>query len=794
MPNASDDTFPILIGITGKRNFAADPAENAKIRAQVRHRLAESFAYINRKLPYAPKVLLTGGAYGSDLLAAEAALAAGNEWSVALVLPYMAKLFEYDFILDTNGPVYHPDHATLCALLSAATRGPGRRVIVREMPPLLTPAGNLTSEDELNKTILSHDPTLRRAHYEQAGQFIAETAMLMIAVMGADEQPGRKQADGGTARIVATRRAGRPDPLGSDVAARSSVVRNEWSDLLAPTGGYVWLIDPFAPVARRGPPVSVLPPLRSKAVAEVFASHPGLDMPKPHEPQAWLLRCPAGLNAWLHGLISRSRRPSTAGLLESLHPAWSFDDFERLRRKAPDTSPDAREAIPVSPSLAEEIDTTSYITRLRGRIRWPQSHSRRKVDSALWRIAGLFVLAILALEIYAKFYTDSPIPLLVYVLALAIMAGIVFVTRMRLWQPRAEDYRAVSEMLRIQRVWWACGLRERVDREHLQGVDPELARPRDAMRAVLGWMSLRANWMPVQELSSRWSLVRAVQPGERPDQPRCTKRLTKTTGASMPRDWIGEQIRYFARERHRREDTFRKRETLAWLMFTMSGVLAALVVLWLGDEAMHTETRAWFERLADNPDGGWAGHYAFLLWLAIGAAAIGLRQHLRELNGKSAMFATLLAGALSAFALAVGLHRIGMPFYDLVQQAVAATDPGILVSLLKPLGFIQDGSGMTERLADVVLVVLTAAAGAMRFHTEKRGWEAEAFAYGDALNKFERAEKAFATLVDPATGEPTNANADKARDLVRALGLLAMRENESWLKTHRERPLSPVVG
>jgi hypothetical protein len=55
MPNASDDTFPILIGITGKRNFVTDPTENDAIRARVRHRLADCFAYISEKLPHAPK-------------------------------------------------------------------------------------------------------------------------------------------------------------------------------------------------------------------------------------------------------------------------------------------------------------------------------------------------------------------------------------------------------------------------------------------------------------------------------------------------------------------------------------------------------------------------------------------------------------------------------------------------------------------------------------------------------------------------------------------------------------------
>jgi hypothetical protein len=802
MPNASDDTFPILIGITGKRNFDADPTENDAIRARVRHRLAASFAYINETLPHAPKVLLTGGAFGTDLLAAEAALAAGNEWSVALVLPYAAASFEYDFILDENGPIYHPDHKTFRALLSAAKHGSGRRVIVREMPPLMTPAGYPASDEELNKTIGPHDAVLRREHYEQVGQYIAETAMLLIAVMRPDERPNLAQADGGTARVVATRRAGRPDALGSDVAARGGVVRDKWCDLLAPPGGHVWLIDPFDPADRRGPPISVLLPLLGGTVTEVFEGRPGLDMPKPREAHATLLRqarwahgCLSdALDAVLNRLTRRARQPGAARLRESLHAARSFDDFERLQRKARDAPHAPGETATVSASIDDEADTTAYIARLRALIRGPQSHSRQKVDSALRRVACLFVVAILALEIYAKFYQDSPIPLLVYVLSLIVMAVIVFVTRMHLWQPRAEDYRAVSEMLRIQRAWWACGLRDRVDREHLQGVDAELARSRDAMRAVLGWTSLRANWKPEREHSPRWSIVRTVRPDERPDQPRSTKPLAEAKGAELARDWIGEQIRYFALEHERREQTIWKSETQTWLMFAMSGALAALVVLWLGDEVMETKMQVWFERLADNPAGGWFGHFAYLPWLALGVFAAALRLHLRELRGTAGVVATLLAGGLCAFGLAVVLHKVGGPLHSLVQHAVMEKEPGPLAAVLRPLAYIMTPEQMTERLAVVALVVLTAAAGAVHFHAEKRGWEAEAFAFRDALDKFERAERTFATLVDPVSGEPADANVARARELVRSLGVLAMRENEAWLKTHRERPLSPVVG
>jgi hypothetical protein len=782
----TDDAFPILIGITGKRNFAPDSAANDAIRARVARRLADCFAYINETLPHAPKVLLTGGAYGSDLLAARAALAAGNEWSVAIVLPYAASLFEHDFILDQNGPTCHPDHATFRALLSAKTHGSGRRVIVREMPSLMTAAGHPASDEELNKFIKHHDAILRREHYEQVGQFIAETAMLLIAVMEPDERPDLTQANGSTARVIATRRAGRPDPLGADVASRSTVVRNQWNDLLAPPGGYVWLIDPYDEAERQAPPVSVLPPLSNRTVTEVFEGRPELDMPEEPKPKAALARLVArGVEylddrvATLSGRLSgREPPPKRALRRESLHAAQSFDDFERFRQALGGVRGQAA----VSASLDDEMDTAGYIVRLRDMIRGPQRHARQNVESALRRVVCLFVVAILGLEIYAKFYQKSPVPLLVYVAMVTAIAVIVFVTRVQLWQPRSEDYRAVSEMLRIQRAWWACGLSNRVDREGLQGVDAELARPRDAMRAVLNWTALRANWRPAKE-PPLWPLVRAVRPGERPDLPRSRKVLAEE-GAAVPTDWIGEQIRYFARNQEDREQTVWKNETRTWLMFAVSGSLAALVVLWLGDEAMGTATERWFDRLTENPGHGWLSHIAFLPWVMLVIAMAYLRWHLRELQGTAGVAATLIAGAFCAFGIAVILNALGGPIYFVVHEVMSQNQ----------LSYIASSGEMTERLAVVVFVVLTAAAGAVHFHAEKRGYEAEAFAYRDALDKFERAEQVFAALVDPVSGVPVDAHVARARGLVRALGLLALRENEIWLKTHRERPLSPVVG
>ena len=55
-----------------------------------------------------------------------------------------------------------------------------------------------------------------------------------------------------------------------------------------------------------------------------------------------------------------------------------------------------------------------------------------------------------------------------------------------------------------------------------------------------------------------------------------------------------------------------------------------------------------------------------------------------------------------------------------------------------------------------------------------------------------RAERELAAGADPQTGAP--ADQARARELVHELGCLALEENEAWLKSRRERPLTPVVG
>src|ERR1700730_17068815 len=101
-----------------------------------------------------------------------------------------------------------------------------------------------------------------------------------------------------------------------------------------------------------------------------------------------------------------------------------------------------------------------------------------------------------------------------------------------LWEAVAEDYRAVAEMRRVQRAWWSAGLPERVDREHLQGVDQDLAPIRDCAKMIIAWILLRHDGG--RGRARDWRRVRGNAAESR-----------DLRGGKPPSDWVGSQLWYF---------------------------------------------------------------------------------------------------------------------------------------------------------------------------------------------------------------------------------------------------------
>src|SRR5580704_5246271 len=341
-PSVAAQRYPILIGISGKRTFdEASPQADRALAEAIAARLRTLFQALDRDLPKSPKIVLMGAAFGADLIAAETALEMGPDWAVAAILPFERALFAEDFQPASDAPSWRERYGAHLSALERVLGPPDKpnpRVLVRELPKLKLASGGAATAELLSRHSARRDKTLRRNHYEQVGQLIAELSTIMIAVTSADEEPEAAEANGGTARVVAYRRAGCPDAPGAAVARCSSVLRQEWSQVMLPPAGYVWLMDPQRSERTGRYPVKVLPPLVDRCVDDVYGGHTGRDMPaEEHDTYAGPLRRLADAlraAAARLGGTDRTDRAALRRLRASLAVARGFDRFHRERSSA----------------------------------------------------------------------------------------------------------------------------------------------------------------------------------------------------------------------------------------------------------------------------------------------------------------------------------------------------------------------------------------------------------------------------------------------------------------------------
>jgi cell division protein FtsL len=758
--------FPLLIGISGKRKFdEKDATRDEMISRRVEAEIESVFSKFDDLFPHTPKILLTGVAFGADLIAAKLALCRGDHWAVGAILPFERSIFLEDFDppagqqQTADWETRFSEHKRTFEQLIVETNS---RLIIRELPKLETGNGAAT-EAQLSRTRdpARYDKTLRRNHYEQVGQYIAEAATVMIAVMGSNETAEMNEANGGTARIVACRRAGRPDRAGTQVAQASSVLRNEWSDAVLPPAGFVWLIDPkidageFARCA-----TTVLPPILRQLPDEIYARCPGKyieEGPYRHRGplrRLWLALRPA-IACIIPVLPTLEQRAEERRVSDSLILARGIERYH-------EAVPVQADPVAVITEIKEE-DVASALEAARSTVSRRQREVNGYSRKAFWLLAGFFVLAILALEIFTKFLPHNAIAIALYVAALLAIATVAFAAYRKRLEPVSEDYRAVAEMLRVQRAWWQAELDERVDREHLQGVDRDLAKVRDAAKTIITWISLRRGLNHPRFAKGDWAAVRGTAKQARTD----------TAGA---RDWIGDQITYFTKNAQPRRERAHRAEAGSWTLFVASGFLSVMLCFWL---IPNSSMQHWFENFADYPRAfsapGCGCDFTPLVWLIPAGLALWFRIRNRDITGLVPIIAiTSLLGMIIAFSTALAL--------------VSATP--IIERLISPIG--EHHAEETARHAIIVgLVVITAIAGAWRYLVERHNVEAEALEYRDALGRFARVDRVLARDFNPLAGPPDLTNAQK---VVLDLGRLALSENEAWLKSRRERPLTPVVG
>ena len=759
--------YPILIGISGKRIFDKTSVKgDCAIAEALADRFRTLFEALEQDLPETPKVVLTGAAFGTDLIAAETALQIGSNWAVAAILPFDRVLFEEDFNPSLDKKLEQPwrdryaAHARTFERVLGSSEKPNPRVLVRELPKLSVESGGVATVEHLSRQTARYDAILRRNHYEQVGQFIAEISTVVIAVMSSNEQPEISEANGSTARIVAYRRVGCPDAVGTAVARRSAVLRREWPQAKLLPAGYVWLMDPQKADRAGRYPVKVLPPIIDCSADDVYAGHPGEDLAQEKGAYVGPWR---KVTAKLRVMMVRqcANDPWNRAELRRLRASLAVaTGFERYHREARQAIGSAAVAMPVDLSPVAQVPNALNLARqeISSRQRKVNSHVKRD----FYWLAILFVLAVTSFEIFANFFHDSAWWLGFYLLALAGIGVRALRGRWVLREAVAEDYRAVAEMLRVQSAWLSAGLINRVDREHLQGVDQDLAPIRDCAKTIIAWILLRHGWKdgaPVRD----WAHVRGTSA-----QPRDLRGMK-----DPPYDWIGSQLWYFTSNGENRERRVHIVDAASWCLFVASGMLAAVLWTWLAFPKVMTM----FKHAAHIRLPSWLSTFAVdiepLLWLLLAVLPLGFRVVKHGIHrGLGAILLTGSSGTLAAVGVALTLVSAA----PLIAEAARMHDADLAVAYAVSAG----------------LVILSAGAGALRYLMERLNVEAEALEYRDARGRFERGESRLSRGSDPETGVP--ADEDAAKRVVYELGCLALAENEAWLKSRRERPLTPVVG
>jgi hypothetical protein len=696
----------------------------------IRGALGSCFDLLDSKLPASRKLLLTGLAAGADTIAAQ--LAQERGWKIIAVLPFDLDLYAQDF--DEAG--------------SKELRGfvdPGRGFLadpkhgkVLVLDPLLDPQTNKPFEPKALARRPERPNPVRSDHYEQVGLFIAERCALLIGVMSAQEQPDRV---GGTARIVDYRLRGEPDSIAERVINHSEALRKP-VDLDSPQPGPVWLIDLDAADD------SSVQPLRS---VQLWISrtdrHGGTEIEKVGHPGA-------------EGLVSRLRLASRIDVFNQLamevgEDKWQKEVAARARR-------DEQWQSEIEGRAGSSLgDASARLSQIRMALSVIQGSKKRALTVATKALAILFVVAIIAVEVHLQF--ESIYLLILYIAVLLVVLLVFGYARMGTLQQYSEDYRAVAEAARVQLAWWDAGLSAaeyHVDRVYLCGTVGSLAVVRAAIRHLIDAILIESQ---------------APQPSP----------------AEVQR-WVKGQISFFESRTDERRSSLARFEDIIWFCFLGSlGMAATLLPLtmaisngnaiidWIDTrlDLMQPSIVAWLAPLV-----AFAAVYALFRLSRLLSSRVKIRQYgfrrwlLEALN-------FLIAFTAGVF-FSIGVYGLVYPPYDFARTLAAWG-----VSSVDAKQCTADcAHGVAHKLIAAVTVVIASVAGAVRFYAERLAFEVELHSYRETLGTFKRAQ----ADLDNADGNGPAEAAKRCR-IILELGKYALRENESWIRAHRVRPLEPHV-
>lgn len=751
---------PILVGITGKRSIKLKTLGVSE--GFVRVRLGHAFALLDALAPTTEKLLLCGMADGVDEIAARIIIEAIDtqsqdrrfrNWSIIGLLPVPEQAFIDDFEEAGGRWWYHE-------------LNPAQRRLVRLMPlqTLVKPSskGQPVERYEAGELRRSKgQPNLARtAHYDQLGMILAERSTVLIAVMPEADVPDRQ---GGTAHVVAHRLNGwRPD--WPKAASRQIALAS--SELVVPpvlaasTSGDVWLI-PIDDAQSSKVDLCLL-----KRRSEADPAWPAPLSTRSAEPAAGWWRLLSYAAAAAYGwrtaraaeFLIEDGRPFVEKARAASNLVEAIDAFNcRALSFAPREPPAWDHSITSHPAEPEAWSPTAAVERIRGTLSDIQRRYKKNVQNTIIWLGVLAWFSIAAIEFYAELshqagplWYGQVLPV-VYVLLMIAAMWLLGKARRNSWSSVAEDYRVVAEALRVQTVWWQIGLTERrhwVDQHLLRYDTNEFQTLRQGVATLLNATVFRHGPLPTASLKG---------------------------GTPAPtEDWLGwdrpeetGQIEYHSKTARLRSRKYSWFEFFAWLCFGMSLAFG----VWL---AMHALPKEWnmniLHRIAASLHGS-SPHWLVLLAL-LSAVAIAIPAGINYLQDSAADIA----------------------FRRLLFSGVA----GILTtaSLIITFEVSELAPELLHKAMILGLLLFLAAAGAIKYVAEKLAIEAEARGSEEAILIFLRARRALNEIEQNlAQKRITSEQAVEQRERVYFdLGHYSLVETETWLRSHRERPLHPAIG
>jgi hypothetical protein len=655
------------------------------------------FDRLDEKYPFSPKILLTTLAKGADILGAEDVLDREG-WEIVVPLPLQLDVYLTDF-----------DHFAATRLRNFVQESSNRKKLrlftLDPLRPLVERRPTVSSE-------LGHSPETidpdRLAHCEQAGLFIAERCAILIAVTGADQ---KDNLIGSAERVVQYRLNGHLDSAARHIVQRSHVLV-EPTLLDVPPVGPVWLID-LASIRLQGD-------LKNRTAFKIL-------------------------------FPADQRFPKSHQLRESLRLADRLNEFN-IRAQCLDRKNMLKiEGVPSNMNHGAAI-----LHELMHALSTIQIDINRKLKYSVCSLAVLFCTAIFMFE--AQLDLNKRWGVFGYIIALVLGMSIYKFAWSRRWQPIAQDYRAVSESLRVQIAWWNGGLaevRHRVDRFYLRGATGSLGLVRAAVRHMVDAAALLS---PREEHAAE-SQVRSDHDSNGSSG---NKAVRQDIDSGLT--WIEEQIAYF-------EDRLGKRRT--WVSFVDAAGWFLLVAslcpeVVVAVNSIHGDiVRPVLDKYLGqlHPGVAFIAIVTVIILAFVTSSARWLLSRSARMDRDKRVFETphiavsLVAGLLLSIALYKGAAFLG---YD-------------------------NPSNSTLIIGGVSVASI---AYGMQFVCDRLSWPGEMRGYADALEIFRRARSALKEI-DGLEADGAERTVLR-KTVLEALGKEALKENESWLRTHRERPLEPL--